>query len=90
MVKFTHLLVLSALIIWLAGSGCLGNDTSEMEKSEADPNAAEAGNGISAEDLEIELTQAEIQSLDSDMAELEGLLENASPEEEIVIEELEM
>ena len=47
MVKFTHLLVLSALIIWLAGSGCLGNDTSEMEKSEADPNAAEAGNGIS-------------------------------------------
>ena len=88
MVKFTHLLVLSALIIWLAGSGCLGNGTSEMEKSEAYPNAVEAGNGIPAEDLEIGLTQAEIQSLDSDMAELEGLLENASPEEEIVIEEL--
>ena len=33
MVKFAHLLVLSALIVWLAGSGCVGNDASEVEES---------------------------------------------------------
>jgi hypothetical protein len=87
MVKFAHLLVLSALIIWLAGSGCVGNSTSEVEKSGVDQNAIEAGNGVPSEDLEMGLTQAEIQQLDSDMAELEGLLESASVEE-IVIEEL--
>ncbi len=88
MVKFAHLLVLSALIIWLAGSGCVGNGTSEVEKKGVDPNAVEAENGVPAEDLEMGLTQAEIQELDSDMEELQGLLEDASPEEEIVIEEL--
>ncbi|RXA17801.1 hypothetical protein EQO05_11630 [Methanosarcina sp. MSH10X1] len=88
MVKFTHLLVLSVLIIWLAGSGCVGNGTSEVEKSGVDPNTDEAGNMAQAESLEMGLTQAEIQALDSDMAELEDLLENACPEEEIVIEEL--
>jgi ABC-type phosphate/phosphonate transport system substrate-binding protein len=88
MVKFAHMLVLSALIVWLAGSGCVGNGTSEIEKSGVDPNAVEAGNGAPAEDLEMGLTPVEIQELDSDMEELEDLLENASPEEEIEIEEL--
>lgn len=86
MVKFAHLLVLSTLIVWIAGSGCVGNDTSKVEKSGLDPNAVEAGDGIPAEDSEMELTPAEIQALDSDMAELDSLLENASPEEEIVVE----
>lgn len=89
MVKFAHLLVLSALIVWLAGSGCIGgNDASEVKESGVDPNVAETGNGVPSEDLGIGLTQAEIQELDSDMEDLEVLLENASPEEEIVIEEL--
>jgi hypothetical protein len=88
MVKFAHLLVLSALIIWLAGSGCVGNDTSKVEKSGVDPNAVEAGNGVPAEDQEMELTQNEIQKLDSDMADLEILLEDASLKEDIVVEEL--
>ncbi|TFH04593.1 MAG: hypothetical protein E4H06_02680 [Methanosarcina sp.] len=83
MVKFAHLLVLSALIVWLAGSGCIGNDASEMEGIA--PNVAEAGNGTPNDS---EITQAEIQELDSDMVELENLLENATPEEEILIEEL--
>jgi len=85
MVKFAHLLVLSALIVWLAGSGCVGNDASEVE--ETAPNS-EAGNGT-LNDSEMGLTPAEIQELDSDMVKLENLLENATPEEEIVIEELE-
>jgi hypothetical protein len=63
MVKFAHLLVLSALIIWLAGSGCVGNGTSEVKNSGVDQNAVEAGNGAPVEDLEIGLTQAEIQKL---------------------------
>lgn len=88
MVKFAHLLVLSALIVWLAGSGCVGDSTSEVKESKADPDVAEMKNGEPDEDLEAGLTEAEIQEFDSEMKDLEHLLENASPEEEIVIEEL--
>lgn len=88
MVKFVHLLVLSALTIWLAGSGCVGNSTSEIEKPGVNSNAVGAGNGVPATDMEMELTQAEIQEVDSNMAELEALLEEASPAEKIEIEEL--
>jgi hypothetical protein len=88
MVKFAHLLVLSALIVWLAGSGCVGNNTSEVEKSGVNQNAVEAGNGAPAEDVEMGLTQDEIQKLDPDTAGLETMLDNASPDEEIVIEGL--
>ena len=42
MVKFAHLLVLSALIVWLAGSGCIGNDTSKVKESGVNPNVTEA------------------------------------------------
>jgi hypothetical protein len=85
MVKFAYLLMLSALIIWLAGSGCVGNDASEVEEAGIAPGIDEAGNGVPA-DSEMGLTQAEIQELDSDMAELDNLLENASLEDEIEIE----
>ena len=33
MVKLAHLLVLSSLIIWLAVSGCIGNDTSKVKEA---------------------------------------------------------
>ncbi len=88
MVKFAHLLVLSALIVWLAGSGCIGNNTSEVRESGVNSDVTETQNGAPSEDLEIGLTQAEIQALDSDMAALEDLLIIASMEEEIVIEDL--
>lgn len=88
MVKFVHLLVLSTLIIWLAGAGCVGNSTSEIEKSGVNSNAVEAGNGAQTTDMEMELTQVDIQDVDNDMADLEDLLKEASPEEEIEIEEL--
>lgn len=88
MVKFVHLLVLSALIIWLAGSGCVGNSASEVKESKANPDVAEMQNGEPAEDLEIGPTQVEIKDIDSEIKDLEDLLANASPEEEIVIEEL--
>lgn len=88
MVKFAHLLVLSALIVWLAGSGCVGNNTSEVEKSGVNQNAVEAGNGTPAEAVEMGLTQDEIQKLDPDTTDLETMLDNASPDEEIVIEGL--
>lgn len=90
MVKFAHLLVLSALIIWLAGSGCVGNDTSKSEGSGEDQNVAEAVNGVAAENLEMSLTQAEIKELDSDMKNLDYLLQNASLEEDITIDGIEM
>lgn len=88
MVKFAHLLVLSFLTVWLAGSGCVGDNASEVKESKANPEVAEMQNGALAEDLEMGLTQAEIQEFDSEMAGLEDLLVNASPEEDIVIEEL--
>ncbi|PAV13317.1 hypothetical protein ASJ81_04920 [Methanosarcina spelaei] len=88
MVKFAHLLVLSALIVWLAVSVCVGDSTSEVKESKADPDVDEMKNGEPDEDLEAGLTEVEIQEFDSEMKDLEHLLENASPEEEIVIEEL--
>ncbi len=87
MVKFAHLLILSALMVWIVGSGCVGNDAAEVEESEIDSDAAEAGED--AQDSgDLELNEAEILELEADMAELEALLENVSLEEDIVIEEL--
>ncbi|AKB54023.1 MULTISPECIES: hypothetical protein [Methanosarcina] len=88
MVKFVHLLVLSALIIWLAASGCVGNSTSEIEKTGVNSNAVGAGNAVPTTEMEMELTQADIQEVDSNMEDLEDLLKEASPEEDIEIEEL--
>lgn len=87
MVRFTHLLILSALMVWIVGSGCVGNDAAEVEESEIDSDAA--GAGEDAQDSGgMELNEAEILELEADMAEIEALLENASLEEDIVIEEL--
>jgi hypothetical protein len=102
MVKSAHLLVLSSLIIWLAVSGCIGNDTSnikeagngsnytEVRSSDA-PNGSLNGslNGAPAEDMDVGLTQAELKELDSDMADLQDLLENSSIGEDIVVENAE-
>lgn len=88
MVKFAHLLVLSALITCLVGSGCVGDSTSEVKESKANPDVAEMQNVEPAEDLGMEPMQAEIQELDSEIKDLDDLLANASLEEEIVIEEL--
>jgi len=82
MVKFAHLLVLSFLIVGIAGSGCVGNESSDVDGG-VTQNVDEAGNANDSG-----LTPAEIQELDTDMAELESLLTNASLEEEIEIEEL--
>jgi ABC-type phosphate/phosphonate transport system substrate-binding protein len=86
MVKFTHLLVLSALVFWLAGSGCVGNDTSKVEEPGVNPNFSEAGNGAAAENLEIGLTPTEIKELGADMEDLDKLLADASLDEDITIE----
>ena len=88
MVKLTHLLVLSVFIVWLAGSGCVGDSTSKVKESRVNPDVAEMQNGAPAEDLEMGLTQAEMQELDSEIANIEDLLKNANTEEEIEIEEM--
>lgn len=87
MAKLAHLLVLSALIVWLAGSGCVGNNTSDIKEAGITPNVAEAENGIS-DNSEAGLTPAEVQELDGDMADLENLLNSSNAEEEIVLEDL--
>ncbi|HOW14621.1 hypothetical protein [Methanosarcina sp.] len=87
MAKLAHLLVLSALIVWLAGSGCVGNNTSDIKEAGIAHNVAEAEYGIS-DNSEVGLTPAEVQELDGDMADLENLLNSSSAEEEIVLEDL--
>jgi hypothetical protein len=77
--------VLSILIFWLAGSGCVGNDTSEVEEAGIAPNIPGSEDNTSAEQG---LTEAEIQEFEENVTDLENLLENSSLEEEIVVEDL--
>ena len=88
MVKFTHLLVLSVLIIWLAGSGCIGNDASKGKEAITSSKEADIGNSVQTDDLGVGLTQAELKELDTDMKDLESLLEDSSLEEDIDIQEV--
>ena len=88
MVKFTHLLVVSVLIVWIAGSGCIGNDKSKVKEAGKDSNDADVGNNVPAEDLGVGFTQAELDEVNSNMAGLENLLEDSSPGEEIVVQEV--
>lgn len=106
MVKLAPLLMLSSLLIWLAVSGCIGNDTSKIKEAGkgsnytevrsggapgAEPNGSSSGlsSGASTEDLEVGLTQADLKELDSDMADLQTLLNNSSVGEDIVVENAE-
>ncbi|HII00642.1 TPA: hypothetical protein HA351_02965 [Methanosarcinaceae archaeon] len=88
MAKLTHLLILSALMTCIVGSGCVGDDASEVEESEQDSKAVEAGEEAGNSSGGLEINETEIQELEAEIAELEALLENASLEEDIVIEEL--
>ena len=88
MVKLAHLLMLSTLIVWIAGSGCIGDDKSKVEDKALSPKGAEEGNGTSAENLDVDLSQAELKRLDSDMADLQNLLENASLNDNIVLKDV--
>jgi hypothetical protein len=87
-VKLAHLLMLSTLIVWIAGSGCIGDDKSKVEDKALSPKGAEEGNGTSAENLDVDLSQAELKKLDSDMADLQNLLENASLNDNIVLKDV--
>ena len=89
MVKFAHLLVLSALIVWLAGSGCVGNSTSEVERVRSRlKRCSRQGMGHQLKIWKWDLHRQKSRSLILIWQSLEDLLENASPEEEIEIEEL--
>jgi hypothetical protein len=85
MVKLAHLLVLSALIVWLAGSGCIGNNSSDVKEAGIAHNVDEAENGVLDNS---ELTLAEVQELNNDMADLESLLDSSSTDEDIELEEI--
>lgn len=43
MVRFVHLFILSVLIIWLSGAGCVGNNASKTENSGIHSKAIETG-----------------------------------------------
>ncbi len=85
MVKFRYMLVLSILFFWLAGSGCVGNNTSNLEESGIIPAIPGTGENAS---MEQNLTEEEIQELEKNVSELEDLISNSSLDDEIVIEEL--
>jgi hypothetical protein len=80
MAKLAHLLVLSCLIIFLAFSGCIGNDASKLKEENGsnytgESNALSNSSSSSApeDDLEVGLTQSDLKELDSDMSDLQGL-----------------
>ena len=81
MVRFVHLFILSVLIVWVSGTGCVGTSEKGIDSNETEENA---GNTLE----ETGLTEAEIQAFEVDTSELENILENASLQEEIVIEGL--
>ncbi|WP_440944999.1 hypothetical protein ACSAZL_12625 [Methanosarcina sp. T3] len=85
MVKFRYLFVLSILFFWLAGSGCVGNDTSNTEEAGIVPGISGTDENTSAEQV---LTEEEMQEFEKSISELEDLLSNSSLEDEIVVEEL--
>jgi hypothetical protein len=90
MVKLAHLLVLLCLIIWLSASGCIGNDTSKVKEAGNSSNNTVARNsGTLNGDLEVGLTQSDLKELDSDMSDLQSLLENSSVGEDITVENME-
>lgn len=94
MIKFSHLLVLSALMVWLIGSGCVENEASEIEEITPETHMKDVGeetDDIFSEtltDSEYALQDPELLELESDMIELEALLEDMSLEEEIIIENI--
>ena len=96
MIKLTRLFVLSVLIFWIAISGCIGDNAPEEEEAvkdstNIDSKGADTINASSpGGDLEVGLSQAELKELDSDMADLEYLLDNSSLGEDLVIEDVEM
>jgi hypothetical protein len=83
MVKFTHLFVISILILSLAGSGCVGNETNVEE---AGLNETPGANGSGNASAEQKLTEADVQEFEKNATDLENLLDNSS--EEILVEEL--
>ncbi|MDD3042457.1 MAG: hypothetical protein PHW56_05850 [Methanosarcinaceae archaeon] len=95
MIKFSHLLLLSALMVWLIGSGCVDNEPSEIGEIAPETQVKDAG-GETGDVFSEALTESEyavleapeLLELESDMAELEALLEDMSLEEEIIIEDL--
>ena len=90
MVKLAHLLVLSCLIIWLAVSGCIGDDTSKSKDTGNGSNYTGARNSVAPdEDLEVGLTQSDLKELDSDISDLQSLIGNSSVGEDITVENAE-
>ncbi|MDI9395722.1 MAG: hypothetical protein QM426_10075 [Euryarchaeota archaeon] len=87
MVKFTHFIVMSFLVFWLAVSGCVGNDTDEKDEGPAS-NSTESSNSSVNNSANKGLTEADVKEFDENIAGLEDLLVNSSLEEEIDIEEL--
>lgn len=82
MVKFTHVFVISILILWLAASGCTGNDTDSGEAGLQESPGTEGSENSSVE----QLTEADVHEFEQNVTDLEELLNNSS--EEIVVEEL--
>ena len=67
MVKFRYLFVLSVLFFWLAGSGCVGNDTSNAKEAGIVPGISGADENTSAEPV---LTEEEIQDFEKAFVEI--------------------
>ncbi|AKB85646.1 hypothetical protein [Methanococcoides methylutens] len=85
MVSFKHIGIVAILLIGLAFSGCVGDQTAddevevEAEAPTADEILAEEGVG---------LTDSEIEEIESDLDELEATLSEFDEDENLTIEEV--
>ncbi|OPY20580.1 MAG: hypothetical protein A4E24_01079 [Methanomethylovorans sp. PtaU1.Bin093] len=85
MVKFRCLVIIAVLLCGVVVSGCADKGTTDGTSDETEQISV-ADNALNEEMIGI--TDAEIQDMEAQLAELEQLVEEANLEEDIVIEEI--
>ncbi len=85
MLKFRCLVIIAVLLIGVTVSGCADKGTTDGTSDETEQTSV-ADNALSEEMVGI--TDAEIQDMEAQLAELEQLVEEADLDDDIVLEEI--
>jgi len=87
MASFKHLIILSVILVGLAVSGCVSEPPAESAPDELPQQQASAADDALGEE-DVGLTDTEIADLESDLAELEAMLEDLNMDEDLLLEEI--
>lgn len=85
MLKFRCLVIIAVLLFGVMVSGCADKGTTDGTSDETEQTSV-ADNALSEEMVGI--TDAEIQDMEAQLAELEQLVEEADLDDDIVLEEI--